>query len=194
MIRDGLAALLLTLALWVSGAAHGQTASPDIIFSANREGEFILAEARVDLAVPQATAWAVLTDYESYPRFISDMSESKVIWRDSSGAVVDQKGSFGFLFFTQKIEVRMLVAEYPPNLVVSRSNGGSFRDAVGRYELLPLPSGVRVSYTGRFLPGFSLPPLIGMTIVHYALQRKFTEMVDEILRREGVARQAVKAE
>jgi ribosome-associated toxin RatA of RatAB toxin-antitoxin module len=161
--------------------------TPEIQFLATREGEFILAEARVDLPVAQSMAWSVLTDYESYPRFISTMIESRIIERSPFGKIVDQKGSFGFLFFTQAVEVRMLVAELPPSVVVARLVSGSFRDLQGRYELQPIASGTRLSYQGRFLPDFNLPPLIGMSIVHHALQKNFTEMVDEILRREAAA-------
>lgn len=121
------------------------------------------------------------------------MRESKVMSRGPAGTVVEQKGSFGFLFFSQEIEARMLVAEFPPNSIVARSVGGSFRELLGRYELLPVGAGVRLSYTGRLVPEFGLPPLIGMSIVHYALKKNFTEMVDEIRRRDALARQPFKA-
>ncbi len=58
----------------------------------------------------------------------------------------------------------------------------------GRYELQASGAGVRLSYSGRFVHDFNLPPLIGMSIVHYALQRNFVEMSDEILRRELLVR------
>ncbi len=192
--RAGVAALFFILVQWGAGAAQAQVARPEIAFSVSLEGEFILVEAHVDLPVAPSMAWAVLTDYEGYPRFITGMRESRVVSRVPEGVVVDQKGSFGFLFFSQAIEVRALITEYPNNLIVSRTIGGSFRDSLGRYELLPLDGGVRVDYTGRLLPEFSLPPLIGMGIVHYILQRNFTEVVDEILRRDALARQPAKPE
>lgn len=180
-------ALLLSFtANLMSSLASAQT--PDIQFSATREGEFIVAEARVELPVAQATAWSVLTDYENYPRFISTMNESRIVERSPYGKVVDQKGTFGFLFFTQSVEVRLLVAELPPSVVAARLVSGNFRDLQGRYELQPIANGTRLLYQGRFLPDFDLPPLIGMSIVHSALQRNFSEMVEEILRREAAAR------
>jgi ribosome-associated toxin RatA of RatAB toxin-antitoxin module len=191
--RNGVNCVILALVVLAAGAAHGQTASSEINFSATRDGEFIVAEARVDLAATPALAWAVLTDYEAYPRFISTMRESKIMSRGPAGTVVEQKGRFGFLFFSQDIEARMLVAEMPPYSIVARSVGGSFRELLGRYELLPVGGGVRLSYTGRLVPAFGLPPLIGMSIVHYALKKNFTEMVDEIGRRDALARLPFKA-
>jgi hypothetical protein len=118
------------------------------------------------------------------------MRESKIVSRGPGGTVVEQKGSFGFLFFSEDIEARMLVTESPPGTIVARSIGGSFRQLLGRYELLPLGKGVHLSYSGRLVPEFDLPPLIGMSIVRYALKQNFTEMVDEIRRRAAVARQS----
>ena len=193
MTRNDVAGVFLILAMLMTGVAHGQAGSPEIAFSATREGDFLLVDARADLPVSPVLAWGVLADYESYPRFISSMRESKLVSRLPEGLIIDQKGSFGFLFFTKMIEVRMLVSEFPPNVIVSRSFGGSFRDVFGRYELQPLDAGVRVIYTGRLLPDFCLPPLIGVSIVEYVLQRNFSEMIDEILRRNAAAVQAGKA-
>ena len=41
---------------------------------------------------------------------------------------------------------------------------------------------------GRFVPDFQIPPVIGIGIVHIAMQKNFTELVDEINRREAQAR------
>lgn len=161
-------------------------------FEVVREGEFVTVTATADLAADPRLAWAVLTDYESYPRFVTDMRTSKILSRGGQGSegpvVVEQKGEFGFLLFTQPIDVRMVVFENPPRSIVARSIGGSFRDFVGRYEIMPLAGGMRLSYTGRFSPDFILPPLVGMTAVRYLMQKRFNELVGEILRREAQAR------
>jgi ribosome-associated toxin RatA of RatAB toxin-antitoxin module len=162
--------------------AFAQNPAPETNFSALREGESIVVSASVDLPVAAAQAWSVLADYERYPQFITGMRESRIIARGPSGLVVEQKGEFGILFFSQEVETRMLVVETPPHSIVSRSIGGSFREMEGRYELQPLPQGVRLIYSGRLVPEFGLPPLIGMPAVRYVLRRNFSEMVDEIMR------------
>jgi len=189
------AILFLLLASLACNVTRAQTSSPEIIsFTATREGEFVFAEALVDLPVARAVAWAVLTDYEGYPRFISTMRESRILSRHPGGVVVQQKGVFGFLFFTQDIEATLLVSEQQPTSIVARAIEGSFRFMRGRYELQPSARGTRLTYSGRFLPEFDLPPLIGMSIVHHALQRNFTEMVEEIVRRDAASRRAGKGE
>jgi len=155
-----------------------------------RAGDFLQTDAHVDLPVAPAVIWAVLTDYDRYPRFISSMRESKIVAQGPHGPVVAQKGSFSFLFFTQEIDVRLQVSEFPPNVIDSRALDGDFRVMTGRYELLARGDAVRLSYTGRLQPNFTLPPIIGTSIVRYTLLRNLREMVDEILRRDAATRVA----
>lgn len=205
------AALLAGLASPVaSPAADG------VVFSAAREGEFILIKASADLQVDSATAWSVLTDYDHYAEFIPDMHFSRVVSRGDGGMVVEQKGEFGFLLYRQEVEVRMAVIESPPGsmaggtacaaasnappastgdldacargAIVARALSGSFRDLAGRYEVSRSPAGMRLSYDGRLLPDFSLPPFIGLAILRQAMERQFQAMVDEIVRRDSLDR------
>jgi ribosome-associated toxin RatA of RatAB toxin-antitoxin module len=187
------AGLAYALFAMIAAQAHGQVVAHDLMFTARRDGEFIVVEARVDLRASPETVWAALTDYEKYPAFISTMRESKILSRGPEGVVVNQKGNFGFLFFSQEIETRLVVQESPPGLIVARSVQGSFRDMRGRYELQPQSGGTRLLYSGRFHPEFSLPPIVGTSVVHYAMQRNFTEMLDEIMRRDALARRPQKA-
>ena len=177
--------LILVATVLLASVAYGQSERPEITFSVTSEGEFLLTDAQVDLPVAPALVWAVLTDYERYPRFISSMRESTIIARRPDGLIVAQKGSFSFLFFTQEIDVRLLVSEFPPNVIESRAIEGDFRVMQGRYEILQRGSGIRLSYTGRLQPNFPLPPIIGTGIVRYTLLRNLREMVDEIIRRDA---------
>ncbi|MEI7614066.1 MAG: SRPBCC family protein [Betaproteobacteria bacterium] len=185
----GIAGLILAAAMVMSGVVHAQPIRPDISFSTVREDKLILVEARADLAVSPGLAWTVLTDYEAYPRFISSMHESKIVARNSKGLIVEQKGRFGFLFFSHEIETQLLVTEFPPNAIESRSLKGNIQDLFGHYELQKTAKGVRLSYSGRMIPDFSVPPIIGTSIVNYILKRNFSEMVDEMLRREVLSHQ-----
>ncbi|MFM9971353.1 MAG: SRPBCC family protein [Burkholderiales bacterium] len=192
MVRIALGAVVFLVSVLLSGVARGQVGLPEIGFAVTREGEFIAVEARVDLQVLPGMAWSVLTDYEKYPSFISTLRESKIVSRGPEGLVVDQRGSFGFLFFSQDIEARLVIQETLPTQVVARSAGGSFREMRGRYELQPFANGTRLLYSGRFLPEFRLPPIVGLGVVHYAMQKTFTEMIEEILRRDTSARRPEK--
>jgi hypothetical protein len=97
---------------------------------------------------------------------------------------LNQRGKFAFLFFSRTIELQMSVIEHSPQSIVARSIGGDLRELSSRYELQPLGvKGVRLIYLARFIPEFSLPPLIGIAAVEYAMRRDFSQLAGEILRR-----------
>lgn len=171
-----------------AGQANASVDAPDVVFELTRDGDAALIEGRADLSAPSALVWAVLTDYERYPDFVSSMSECRVVSSSEGGLVIEQKGQFRFLFFTQDIVVRLLVNEVPQRVVSVRAIGGNIRELIGRYELEPLGKGVRLHYSGRLIPDFGLPPLFGTAVARVVLRRHFTELIDEILRRNALMR------
>jgi ribosome-associated toxin RatA of RatAB toxin-antitoxin module len=180
--------LILAATMFLGRLAYGQDSKPPIDFAVTRSGEFVQTEAHVDMPVSPAVAWEVLTDYEQYPRFISSMRQSKIVSRGREGVIVEQKGSFSFLFFSQDINVHLRVSELPETLVEARAIDGDFRVMDGRYELTSLGNNVRLTYSGRLVPNFTLPPIFGLSIVRHILFSNFSELVNEILRRGAEAR------
>lgn len=160
----------------------------DITAEVTAQGEFINVRASVELPVSRALAWSVLTDYDRLAQFIPDMEYSRVVSRGPDGLVVAQKGRYGVLFFARDIEVQLAVIESPPHTVVSRFIAGNVRDMSGRYDLSETATGMRLVYQGRLLPAEDLPPLIGLAMVRYALERHFAAMVREIERRDALER------
>jgi ribosome-associated toxin RatA of RatAB toxin-antitoxin module len=181
--RAACAAPLVSAALLVCAQAAGQEGVRQVHFSAAREGELVKVSASVELPVEPARAWDVLTDYAHYAEFISGLDESRVVERNAQGLIIEQKGELGVMFFKQRVKTRMLVVESPPASVVSRGIDGSFKDLRGRYDLQPSAFGVRLQYSGSFVPDFYVPPLVGMAVVRYCLERNFSELAGEILRR-----------
>lgn len=188
-LRLALRLLLVVIGLVGFGAA-GQTdlavTAPDVVFELARDGDAVVIEAHAYLSAPPSLVWAVLTDYERYPDFVSSMSECRVVSNGERGLVIEQKGQFRFLFFTQDIVVRLLVNEVPQSVVSVRAIGGNIRELIGRYELEPLGEGVRLRYSGRLIPDFGLPSLFGTTVARLVLRRYFAELIDEILRRNAL--------
>jgi ribosome-associated toxin RatA of RatAB toxin-antitoxin module len=164
--------------------------SPDIRFTVTREDEVVVTEARVELPVSRELAWSVLTDYERYPEFLTSMREARVVSRGPDGVVVDTRGSLSFLFFTQPIAVRLRISERPPDAIDTVALSGDFRFLKGHYDLEPAGDRLRLSYSGRLQPDFSLPPIFGTSIIRFMLLRNFRELVGEILRRGAAEKRA----
>src|SRR5713101_2943738 len=160
----------------------------EIAIEIAREGEFVSVRASAELKASPRIAWEVLTDYDHLAEFIPDLRSSRVLRRDPDGVLVEQKGEFGFLFFRQPIEVTMAVSEQPPRRIFARSVAGSMKDMEGSYELQASDAGLRLAYSGRLVPDFFVPPLIGMALVRRSLDPRFRAMVEEIERRGALAR------
>jgi carbon monoxide dehydrogenase subunit G len=184
-------ALVAVVALAVPPPARG-AAPADVSIRTTREGEFVTVSASVVMKVDPHIAWAVLSDYDHLASFIPDMKSSRVVSRDGNKVRVEQKGDVGFFFYREPVNVLLEVHEEPPRRITARSIEGTVRDLETRYELQSSGAGVRLDYAGRFVPGFTIPPLIGMPIVNRLIERRFRAMVDEIQRRDALARAALK--
>jgi len=180
------AGALLAVALLVGRAAPAAPA--EIVVETAREGEAYVITARGDLDADAGLAWRVLTEYDRYPAFVPDLHSSRTVSRSADGAVVEQRGELRFLWVRIPLNVRYEIRERPPSVVESRATGGSFREMTGRYELHQNGGTLRVAYTGRLVPDFAMPPLIGTLAVRRNVERQFTAMIGEI-ERQSAARQ-----
>jgi len=155
----------------------------------HRRDETITVEASAEMQADPHTVWSVITDYDNLARFIPYMRSSRVLQRDADRVVVEQTGELVFLFFRQPVEVRLAVVESPPTRVAARAIGGNLKELEGRYIVERLPSGyTRLSYSGRLVPDFDVPPIIGRIALQSVMSSQFDAMVKEIGRREAERR------
>jgi hypothetical protein len=153
---------------------------------ADGRGETISVTATAEMLVDPHTAWKVITDYDHLAEFIPSMRSSRVVRRDADRVLIEQSGEFSFLFFRQPVEAKLAVVESPERWVAARAVGGNLREMDGRYTLEILPSGaVRLSYSGRLVPDFAIPPVIGKMVVRNVVANQFDAMVREIERRDA---------
>ncbi|MBI3526886.1 MAG: SRPBCC family protein [Betaproteobacteria bacterium] len=169
-----LALCLLLLVL----PATGQTA--DISVQTTRHGDSFEVEAVAEIEADVADAWKVLTDYDRLAEFVPGMRESRVVSRDGSNVVVDQRGEASLLFFTFPMRVRLAIEEYPHDRIVSNAISGNFKELYGVYHLEARGARLRLRYEGKFTPDFGVPPLIGTLLVRSTVERRFSAMVREI--------------
>lgn len=180
--------LLLLLLAHTLGSAPAATVDRISVDTGGR-GELITVTASADMQVDARTVWAVISDYDRLAEFIPDMRSSRVIRRDGDQVLVEQTGDFGFLFFRQPVEVRLAVRESPPGRIVAHAVGGNLQSMEGRYEVESLPGNqVRLSYSGRLVPGFQVPPFVSRIAVRSTMDRQFRALVQEIVRRDGAVR------
>ena len=158
--------------------ATGQAA--EISVHATRHGDSFEVEATAEMEVDVMDAWKVLTDYNRLAEFIPGMQESRVVSRDGSSIVVDQRGETSLLFFTFPMRVRLAIEERPYERIVSTAIAGNFKELHGVYHLEPRGAKLQLRYEGKFTPDFGFPPLFGTLIVRTTVERRFSAMVREI--------------
>ena len=152
----------------------------------HRRHETITVDISAEMPVDPRTVWSVITDYDHLASFIPYMSSSRVLQRDADRAIVEQTGELVFLFFRQPVEVKLAVVESPPTRVSARAIGGNLKELDGRYVVEVLSSGyTRLSYTGRLVPDFDVPPVVGRIALQTVMARQFDAMVREIMRRDA---------
>jgi ribosome-associated toxin RatA of RatAB toxin-antitoxin module len=181
-MRCALAGVVLLL-------AAASAASAEVRVEARREGDAVLVEASAELRAAPRLAWEVLTGYDRYVEFVPDLRSSRILERDGTRAIVEQSGVAGMFFYRFPMEVRLAITEEPFETVRCESIAGNFRELSGLYRLEATQQGVRFLYSGRLVPNFRLPPLVGLPAVRGSVERQFRALVQEIERRAALARQ-----
>ena len=175
---------------WAVIGANTVAADESITVEAAWDGDFVAVSANANLPVEAATAWSVLTDFDHFSRFIPDLVAMRIVSRSPNGMVVDYEGAFSFLFFRLPMHLLLDVVMEPPRRILARSLSGDLQDLSSSYEIHELPQALRLTYKARFLPAYALPPFIVLAFVRHEVEKQFTAMVNEIVRR-GTAQEHV---
>jgi hypothetical protein len=171
--------------LWLLTGVCAHAAEVDV--QATREGDVLLIEASAEFEGTVAQTWQVLTDYDNLAKFIPNLSLSRVTARSADAITVEQKGEARLLVFSIPIEVRLAITESPHTKVSSRAVAGNFREMSGVYVVDAQGARIRLRYSGRMVPDFFVPPLVGTWVLRNNVETTFSALVDEILRRQGAA-------
>jgi ribosome-associated toxin RatA of RatAB toxin-antitoxin module len=174
--RPFLLALLLAL-------APAQAADIDV--KVRRNGDVFTVEAHAEFEGSIARTWQVLTDYGRYSEYIPDLTHSRVLSRKGRDVEVEQKGEARLLFLIYPLDVRLAVTEQPYERVSSRAVAGSFREMRNTYFLEAREGRVLLRYTGRLVPDFYLPPVVGTLVLRSTVEAMFVALVEEMERRNA---------
>jgi ribosome-associated toxin RatA of RatAB toxin-antitoxin module len=179
-VRPVASAFLFALFLTLAPAR-----AAEITVDVKRSGDVFNIEARAEFEGAAARAWQVLTDYGRYAEYIPELSESRVIARRGHQVEVEQKGEARVLFLSIPLEVKLAVTEHPFERVVSRALSGSFREMRNAYTIEAVQGRVLLRYTGKLVPDFYVPPLIGTLMLKRNVEAMFVALVEEMERRDA---------
>ncbi|MES2322189.1 MAG: SRPBCC family protein [Pseudomonadota bacterium] len=131
---------------------------------------------------PPAAVWKVLTDYDRMAEFVPDMKATRVLSRNGNKAVVEQFGVARFLFFTRSIHLVVSVLEEPISSIDIGLVTGDMKVYSCRWELVPVPEtgGTRIVYTGKLVPKFYVPGMLGANIIRSDIERMMKAVLERL--------------
>lgn len=159
----------------------------DITVAIDRDGDTFAVTVELTVDATPEEVFAVLTDYDHMPRFVSNVLESHIVRRDGDRLAVEQKSRLAFgpfhLEFANVREVELM----PFKEIRSRVTDGDMRGSSFTTTIVAKGTKTRVDNRGTFISTRWIPPLIGNAVLEAETRRQFQEFRLEILRRKGAA-------
>lgn len=143
-------------------------------------------DATGTVAAPLPKVWKTLTNYERMADFVPDMESCKVLSRNGNEVVIEQFGVARFLFMTRAIHLIVRATEQPMSSIDIALVSGDMKHYESHWELIPVPEtgGTRVVYSGRLMPNFYVPGILGAKMVRGDIERMMGAVLARLDRRD----------
>ncbi|KQW90133.1 cyclase/dehydrase [Massilia sp. Root418] len=137
---------------------------------------------------PLATVWKTLTTYDRMNEFVPDMASCRVLSRNGNEVIIEQYGTARFLFMSKSIHLIVRATETPMQSIDIALISGDMKHYESRWELFPQPEGgTKVIYTGRLVPNFYVPGLLGTNIIRGDIERMMGAVLARMDRPDSTA-------
>jgi carbon monoxide dehydrogenase subunit G len=132
---------------------------------------------------PQSVAWDVLTDFDRLQGWVPNVSESKVIKREDSSVIVEQRGvaKYGAASFPYTTERKIDMK--PPNAIKTAQLKGNMRRVESSIMLTPEGKGTRIDYHLEIVPSAFAGAVMNKKFVEHEVTEQFGAIVGEMVRR-----------
>jgi ribosome-associated toxin RatA of RatAB toxin-antitoxin module len=128
-----------------------------------------------------AAVWKILTNYERMPEFVPDLKTTKVLSRSGNRAVIEQYGTARFLFLRRAIQLVVQATEEPISAIDINLVSGDMKVYNCRWELVPTETGgTRILYTGKLVPKFYVPGMLGANIIRADIERMMHAVLERL--------------
>lgn len=178
-----IARALLCLTLVVAMPAMALPALPEVtVRRVHAAGEQVFeVAANGTVKATPAHVWKVLTDYEAMPEFVPDLTKNKVTSRTGNRAIIEQSGVARFLFLKRQINLVVEANEEPMSAIDISLIAGDMKVYACRWELAALPDGgTRITYTGKMVPKFYVPGMLGSNIISRDIERMMKAVLERL--------------
>jgi ribosome-associated toxin RatA of RatAB toxin-antitoxin module len=182
--------LLLGAASQVAVAQAPRLELPKLEVSVNRVELDAMHMYEVDatgtVAAPLPKVWRILTGYERMSDFVPDMESCKVLSRNGNEVIIEQFGVARFLFMSRSIHLIVRATEQPMSSIDISLISGDMKHYESHWELIPVPEtgGTRVVYSGRLIPNFYVPGILGAKMIRRDIERMMAAVLARLDRRD----------
>ncbi|HEY1147777.1 MAG TPA: SRPBCC family protein [Pseudoduganella sp.] len=148
------------------------------------------ASGTVQASLP--AVWRTLTSYDRMEEFVPDMASCRVLSRNGNEVIIEQFGTARFLFMSRSIHLIVRATEQPMQAIDIALISGDMKHYEARWELVPVPEtgGTRVLYTGRLIPNFYVPGILGTNIIRGDIERMMGAVLAHLDKLPTSARQS----
>lgn len=130
-------------------------------------------DASGTVQAPLPTVWRILTGYDRMEEFVPDLISCRVLSRNGNEVIIEQFGNARFLFMSRSIHLIVRATEQPMSSIDIALISGDMKHYESRWELVPVPEtgGTRVVYSGRIMPNFYVPGILGTNIIRGDIEK-----------------------
>jgi ribosome-associated toxin RatA of RatAB toxin-antitoxin module len=138
------------------------------------------------------TVWRALTSYDRMEEFVPDLASCRVLSRNGNEVIIEQFGTARFLFMSRSIHLVVRATEQPMSSIDIALVSGDMKHYEARWELIPIPEtgGTRVIYSGRLMPNFYVPGLLGTNIIRGDIERMMHAVLAHLERQPALPKQS----
>ena len=157
-----------------------------IAVKVEKSGQRITIDVVALADAPVAQAWSVFTDYEAMPRFLNNVTTSKVLTREGNSLTVEQAGAVRLAFMRFAFHAVRSVELAPMREIRSGQLSGDFKEYASLTSFsLGEHGGARIHHHGSYVPKSWIPPLIGKAMIESETRRQYEQFLTEVERRAG---------
>jgi carbon monoxide dehydrogenase subunit G len=164
-------------------AAAAELAPPEPIATLKMDGSHMSIDVTMEVAVPLAVAWEVLTDFDNMPKILHNLKTSSSTREAENVVLLKQSGTARYGVFSSDFESVRRLTLVPMTRIDSQTISGTISKMHSRNELVPTTSGVRVHYHAEIEVDFFLPPIVGPSAMRNDAKERFAAFATEMLKR-----------
>lgn len=180
------AVLIIAICADSCGALANTAQNDDMIINLDKDGDTVTLDLTVTVQATPQEAWAVLTDYDHMPLFLSNLQSSKILEKNGDRWKVEQKGSTRLGGFSFSFESVREVDLKPFESIRSRVVSGTLKKHDGYTQIFQDGIGTRIVYHSITVPNIWVPAMLINVIFKEQIRRQFQEMRAEILKRKRI--------